>query len=73
MHNDNEHSGNSKTIYMKMMNYEWWIEYLDGKAGGMKSADKYNDDRLAYNLNTLFKADHHNLMCEISAKIYRFF
>ena len=46
---------------------EWLSEYLDGKTEDMKNAGKYNDDRLARNLDDLYKADRHSLMCEISA------
>ena len=45
---------------------DWLIEYLDGKTEDMKEAGKYNDDRLGRCLDSLFNADRHSLMTEIS-------
>lgn len=45
---------------------EWLIDYLDGKAELKENAGKYNDDRLARNLDDLFLADRHSLMCAAS-------
>lgn len=50
---------------------EWLLEYLDGKAEDMDQAGKYNDDRLARCLDSLFYADRHSLMTETTSSAIR--
>jgi transposase len=46
---------------------EWLHDYLDGLTEDRFEANKYNDDRLARNLDLLFDADRASFMAELSA------
>ena len=46
---------------------DWLHDYLDGVTEGHCEAAKYNDDRLARNLDLLFDADRASFLAELSA------
>jgi transposase len=47
---------------------EWLSQYSDGLGGEPLEASLFNDDRLARSLSSLFDADRHSMMTEVSGR-----
>jgi len=46
---------------------QWVADYTDGLSEYPLNASDYNDDQLVKNLDRLFDADRHSMMCELSS------